>query len=87
MKHYTEFLTMLSTEFQKYLMEHDAFADHIPSNALIIFHVPEDESFNSWHREVSLRNREPDQPVVYIDVQKWRTHSLLEDVRILKMVA
>jgi len=37
MGNYTNFLTMVSTEFHRYLMENEEFAEKIPANALVIF--------------------------------------------------
>ena len=37
MGNYTNFLTMVSTEFHQYLMENEEFAEKIPANALVIF--------------------------------------------------
>ncbi len=61
-------------------MENEEFADKIPANALIIFQIEGEEGFNNWHKETSLKNRETDQPVIYIHVKKWRKHSLIEEV-------
>ena len=80
MNEYAEFVTMVSTEFHRYLMENEQFADKIPANALIIFQIEGEEEFNNWHKETSLKNRETDQPVIYIYVKKWRKHSSIEDV-------
>lgn len=80
MTKYAEFLAMVSTEFHRYMMEHEEFADKVPSNALIIFQIEGEDEFNNWHKEISLKNREIDQPVIYIYVRKWRKHSLIEEV-------
>ena len=82
MNKYTEFLAMVSTEFHRYLMENEEFADKIPPNALIIFQIDGEEGFNDWHKEASLKNRERDQPVIYIYVKKWRKHSSIEEVSV-----
>ena len=37
MNDYTKFLAMISTEFHRYLMENEEFAEKIPANALVIF--------------------------------------------------
>ena len=86
MHKYTEFLAMVSTEFHKYLMENEEFADKIPANALIIFQVEGEEGLNKWHKETSLKNRETGQPVIYIYVKKWRKHSLIEEVSMAGVV-
>ena len=80
MNKYAEFLAMVSTEFHSYLMENEEFADKIPANALIIFDVEGEVGFNNWHKETSLKNRETDQPVIYVYVKKWRKHSLIEEI-------
>lgn len=86
MCNYTSFLSMVSTEFHRYLMENEEFADKIPANALIIFQIEGEDAFNSWHKEISLRNREPDQPIIYIYVKKWRKHSSIEEVNLAEVV-
>jgi hypothetical protein len=77
---YANFLTMLSSEFDRYVMDHQSFADEIPRNAIIIFQVQGEDGFNAWHRNISLKNREAEQPLVYVHIHKWRVQSLLEEV-------
>ena len=80
MSDYNNFLSMLSTEFHKYLMEKEEIAEKIPQNALIIFKVEGEDEFNSWHKNVSLNNQESNQTVIYISVKKWRSHSSIEEL-------
>ena len=87
MSNYTNFLAMVSTEFHRYLMEHEELSKKIPFNALIIFQVEEDDDFNNWHKELSLRNREVDQPIIYVYVKKWREHSSIEEINLKEAVA
>jgi len=87
MSNYTSFLAMISTEFQRYLMENEALADKIPVNALIVFQVEGDNAFNEWHKETSLKNREAEQRVIYVSVKKWREHSSLEEVKLSEAAA
>ena len=84
MNTYSKFLTMISTEFDRYVMENEEFAKSIPQNAMIIFQVHGEEEFNTWHKTLSLKNREPDQPVIYVQIHKWRVHSLIEEVSLAK---
>lgn len=81
MSDYVDFLAMISTEFHRYLMEHEALSENIPTNALLIFQVEGEEEFNKWHESLSLKNRETEQPVVYVSVKKWRSHSSIEEVK------
>ena len=82
MSNYSDFLTMLSTEFQKYLMENEEFAEKIPANAMVIFQIEGEDDFNRWHKETSLRNKESEQPVIFVYVKKWRKHSSLEELNL-----
>lgn len=87
MKAYSKVITMLSSEFQKYLMEHPEIEDQIPVNALIIFQIVGENAFNKWSRAVTLRNREKNQPVITITVQRWRETPSLGDVQVKEFVA
>jgi len=80
MRSYVDFLPMLSSEFQRYLMENEEDAEKLPKNALVIFQVEGEPDFNRWNQEVSLRNREEGQEVRYVRVRKWRKHSAIEEV-------
>lgn len=63
MKEYRDFLAMISSEFRRYLIENEGFADDLPLNTLVIFQVEGEDAFNAWHEKVSLRNKEENQPV------------------------
>lgn len=82
MGNYKDFLAMVSTEFHRYLMENEGFGEKIPANAMVIFEIEGEDNFNRWHKDTSLRNRESDQPVVLINVKKWRTHSSIEELNL-----
>jgi hypothetical protein len=82
MSDYSDFLTMLSTEFQRYLIENEEFAEKIPANAMVIFQIEGEDDFNRWHKETSLRNKESEQPVIFVHVKKWRKHSSLEELNL-----
>ena len=87
MKDYSSFSAMLSSEFHKYLMEHEKAAKRIPKNALVIFRIEGDENFNKWHEKTSLKNREKKQPLIYVNVKSWREKSALEKVSIVRAIA
>jgi predicted nucleic acid-binding protein len=36
-------------------------------------------------KETSLRNREANQPIIYVYVKKWRKHSLIEEVKLAEV--
>jgi len=80
MKSYVDFLGMLSSEFQRYLMENEKDAEMLPKNALVIFQVEGEPDFNRWNQETSLLYSEEGQEVRYVRVRKWRKHSAIEEV-------
>lgn len=78
---------MLASEFHRYLMEDEEKAGLLPENGLLIFQVEGEEDFNRWHREMSLRNREADQPITVVHLKKWRLHSVIEDMTLTRATA
>lgn len=84
MNNYNRFLTMLSTEFQRYLMENEQLGEKIPLNAMVVFQVDGEDGFNRWHKDISSRNREKDQPVILISVKRWREHSSIEELHLVE---
>jgi hypothetical protein len=87
MSDYINFLTMISTEFHRYLMDNEDFASSIPANALVVFQVEGENDFNKWHKEKSLRNLEKGQPISYVHLAKWRKHSSIEEVALVEATA
>ena len=85
MGNYNRFLTMLSTEFQRYVMENEKLGEKIPLNAMLVFQVDGEDNFNNWHKDTSMRNREKDQPVILIRVKKWREHSSIEELHLAEV--
>ena len=77
---------MVSTEFHRYLMENDEYTNKIPVNALVVFQVDGEDDFNKWHKETSLKNRESNQPIVYVYVKKWRKHSSIEELNLTEVM-
>jgi hypothetical protein len=87
MNDYNKFTAMLASEFHRYLMEDEERAPMLPENVLLIFQVEGEEDFNRWHKEMSIRNREVDQPVAYVHLKKWRLHSIIEDMTLIGATA
>ena len=87
MTSFGNFVAFLSSEFHRYLMENEALGRDMPGNAMVVFEVAGEPDFNQWHRETSMRNREPGQPVVQVHVGKLRTHSAIEDVQLAPLPA
>ena len=78
---------MLASEFHRYIMEDEEKANMLPENALLIFQVEGEEDFNRWHKEMTLRNREADQPITVVHLKKWRLHSVSEDMTLTQATA
>ena len=87
MSDYSKFTTMLASEFHRYLMDDEKRAPKLPENVLLIFQVDGEDDFNRWHKEMSIRNKEADQPVAYVHLKKWRLHSSIEDMTLISAIA
>ncbi|MFH1293727.1 MAG: DUF5647 family protein [Pseudomonadota bacterium] len=60
----------LSTEFEFYLLEHPELEEQIPDNSLIVFQPEYDPELSKTNLEIATRNREKNQPVVHVKVQR-----------------
>ena len=61
---------VLTTEFDRYLLEHPEIAEQIPLNAQIVLLPDDDPELSQKNREIAAAQREPGQPVVYIRIQQ-----------------
>ena len=61
---------MLGLEFNRYVLEHPAFAARIPRGAQVVLQLAQDPQFNAWARRLAKRQREPGQPVVVVTIEK-----------------
>ena len=83
MNSYNKLASMLSSEFNRYLIEHSEVAVNVPKNALVVFQIDGEPTFNKWSHRMSIRNREKDQKLVYVHVKKWRQKACLEKVDVM----
>lgn len=60
----------LSKEFDLHLLEHPEVAEQIPENALIVLLPEEDQELCGINMELAMVRREPNQPIVYVRVEK-----------------
>lgn len=60
----------LGNEFDRYIMEHPAFAAKIPRGALVVLQLPDNPRFNAWLRRLARTQRQSGQPVVVIQIGK-----------------
>ena len=80
---YLEKNSLLVKEFDRYILEHPAFAEEIPNNALVAMQLEGDERFNSWVRETAAQQAEAGQPTVYITITKLGpVHSRIEGLKV-----
>ena len=61
---------ILSTEFDRYILEHPEFAEKIPVNAQIVLLPEDDEELRNKNLELAEAQREPGQPVIYVQIEK-----------------
>jgi hypothetical protein len=64
----------LSTEFNKYLIEHPEFADQIPDEAVVILLPADDPELCRENLQLAERNKAiddvPDRPVVHVKIER-----------------
>ena len=61
---------ILTTEFDRYLLEHPEFSESITPNAQIVLLPEDDPELSRRNLELSEAQREPGQPVVYVRIEK-----------------
>lgn len=61
---------VLSTEFNKYLVEHPEIADKIPDNALVVLLPEDDPALCRKNIALARKHRETNQPVVHVRIKK-----------------
>ncbi len=82
MNSYSKLAALLSSEFNRYLIEHGEVAEKVPKEALVVFQIEGEPSFNKWSEEISRSNRENGQRLVYVRVKKWRQKACLEELEV-----
>ena len=60
----------LSHEFSLYLLEHPELAERIPQDALVILMPKSDPDLCHENMKLADAQREPDQPIVFVHVEK-----------------
>jgi len=63
---------ILVTEFDRYVVEHPELAEQIPPNAQIVLQVEGDEEYNRWSVQLAEKQRERDQPFVFVKIKGLR---------------
>ncbi|ODS32786.1 MAG: hypothetical protein SCARUB_02106 [Candidatus Scalindua rubra] len=59
---------ILSTEFDRYILEHPEFAEKIPSDAQVVLLPKDDPELSRVNLDIAERQREKGQQVVYIHI-------------------
>ncbi|MBU4000633.1 hypothetical protein KKG29_05705 [Patescibacteria group bacterium] len=71
-KRFLEKNSILIKEFDRYVLEHPAFANKIPDNALVVMHLEGDDEFNNWAKETAQSVAEKDNPIVYVTITELK---------------
>ena len=61
---------ILTTEFDRYVLEHPEFAEKIPENAQVVLLPEDDLELRQKNIEIAKSQRESGQPVVYVEIEK-----------------
>ena len=60
----------LSFEFSRYIMAHPEIEEQIPKGALVVLLLEEDPEYNQQAMELAQTNKETNQSVVIVRIQK-----------------
>ena len=60
----------LGAEFDRYAVEHPAFAAKIPRGAQVVLQLPNQPRFNAWLRRLARKQRQSGQPAVIVHIGK-----------------
>lgn len=60
----------LSFEFSRYIIAHPEMEEQIPRGALVVLLLEDDPEFNQRAIEVAQANKETNQPVIIVRIQK-----------------
>jgi len=58
----------VGAEFDRYAVEHPAFAAKIPRGAQVVLQLPNQARFNAWLRRLARKQRQCGQPRVIVDI-------------------
>lgn len=61
---------VLTTEFDRYLLEHPEVAEQIPLNAQIVLLPDDDPELSQMNHKIAAAQREPGQPIVSVHIQQ-----------------
>ena len=64
----------LSFEFTRYLLDHPELEEKIPRGAQVVLLPDYDEDLKRFNLKTSQRQREKDQPIVYVRIKKFAAH-------------
>jgi hypothetical protein len=59
---------VLVREFDRYILEHPDFAEKLPLNAVVVLLPRYDRKLCNYNMKVAKKNREPGQPLVYVEI-------------------
>ena len=59
---------ILSTEFDRYVIEHQEFAEKIPLNAMVVLLPEDDPELSRINIEIAEKQREEGQQVIYVHI-------------------
>lgn len=58
-------------EFERYVLEHPRSARKIPDDAVLVFQVRGDQTFNRWSRRVAEKQvKQRQRPIIYVTISK-----------------
>ncbi|MBU2574426.1 MAG: hypothetical protein KKH28_10160 [Elusimicrobia bacterium] len=65
-----EKLSVVSSEFSKYVLEHPEIDEKIPDGAMVVLLIENDPDFNERNIALARSGREEEQPVVFVTIKE-----------------
>ena len=72
MEEYVRLNSELGLEFDRYVLDHPAFAARVPRGAEVILQVQGNRGFNAWARRVAKHAHEQGRAVVVVTIQRLK---------------
>ena len=69
MEVFKKMVIILSSEFDKYLIENPEVSREIPKNALLVFQLEGSNEFNKWSKELSKKYQEKGQSLIFVYIK------------------
>jgi len=69
MEVFKKMVSILSSEFDKYLIENPEASREIPKNTLLVFQLEGSNEFNKWSKKLAKKYQEKEQSLIFVYIK------------------